>query len=131
MSGDHLTMPDGLGAAGSRLWRSIADDFELDGRERDVLERACRQADDVRKLEQVVALEGVTCAGSTGQLRVNPAVIEVRQGRSTVARLLGQLDLPAEQQAEPASMAAARASRAAHGRWDRQTRVRSIRGAAS
>ena len=131
MSADRPSAPEGLGEAGARLWRAVADDFDLDARELDLLARACRQADDVARLEEVVAAEGVKSRGSTGQAVVSPFLVEARQGRAAVARLLAQLDLPDEAKEEPASMAAARASRAAHGRFDRQARVRNLRGPAA
>ena len=111
--------PTGLTSAGKALWRAIVGDLaegmELDARELAVLEAACRQADVVAALEQVVKRDGVTVLGASGQRRLNGAVSEARQGRVALARLLGELDLAGEQ--APQTAGTRRARKAAETRW--------------
>lgn len=128
-SDDAPTMPDGLGDAGSALWLAILagleeaseDDeggWELDERELAILEAAARQADDLGKIEAAIEEHGVMTRGSTNQLVVNPAVAEARQSRAALAKLLGQLKLPTEDQAPTLFDAKSlRGQRAANARW--------------
>jgi hypothetical protein len=60
--------------------------------------------------------------GSAGQLVMNPAIAEARQARQAVAKLLGALQLPDEEE-EPRSEAGRRGQRAARARWDRRDQV--------
>ncbi len=126
--------PSGLDATGRRLWRqvqrAIEPDAELDERDLAVLELAARQADDVARLERMLKrARRPTVAGSTGQVRLHPAIAELRQARLALARLLTSLNLEIGKQDSAAS---ARARRAAEARWrglDR-TAVRRLHGAA-
>lgn len=113
--------PEGLGNAGRALWKQIAgslpDGWELDNRERAVLFAACRQRDDISRLEAAIKKDGAMTTGSSGQPVVNPAVTEARQGRLALGRLLGQLQLPDEDD-QPMTEAGRRAQKAARVRWD-------------
>jgi hypothetical protein len=111
-------VPAKLGAAGKRLWYTVVEHYELDEHEVPLLESACRQADDIARLEALLS-RGVTARGSTGQTRLHPAVAEVRLGRIALARLLGTLNLPADAAsiAAPATHASNRARKAAEVRW--------------
>ena len=95
--------PKTLGAAGSDLWITIhaglLDLWELDEREAAVLALACRQADVVADLETAVKSDGVMVKGSTGQPTVNPAIVEARQGRLAIDRMLGKIVLPQPEKA--------------------------------
>jgi P27 family predicted phage terminase small subunit len=108
--------PSGLDKPGRALWRAIWADLgpelELDARERELLRRACRTADELEQLEAAVDRDGVMSLGSEGQPVVNPAVREARQLRLTLARLLGQLDLGAA-----GTVRTQRARTAARARW--------------
>ena len=122
--------PEGLAAAGRRLWRAItgdlADGLELDARELAVLDAACRQADVVASLERAVKRDGLMIRGASKQRRLNAAVAEIRQGRLAVGRLLGQLDLAGE--SVPSTAASERARRAANTRWAAHHARRESRG---
>ena len=122
--------PEHLDAAGSSLWHTMTGAYELDVWECVVLEAACRQADDVARLEAVLR-DGVIVEGSNGQPRLAQAVTEARQGRLALAKLLDAMRLPAEDEA-PRSGASARAQRAANARWGRvrERRERAADGAA-
>ena len=122
--------PEGLSATGRRLWAAILADLpsemELEARELVVLEAAARQSDVIASLERAVRRDGVMVKGASGQRRLNGAVSEVRQGRIALARLLGDLDLPAEQVPQTAS--SKRARRAAQTRWAEHARRAATRG---
>ncbi len=85
---------------------------ELDEREETILSLAAGQARDVERAEADIEERGYLVPGSQGQQVVNPSVSEVRQGRSTIGRLLGQLDLP-----ESTRDAVRGARKAAETRW--------------
>jgi len=115
--------PAGFADAGSELWEkvlgSVPEAFELDDRELAILSAACRQADDVARLEIAVGEDGPMTTGSQGQPVLHPAIVEARQGRLALSRLLGQLQIPDEDD-EPRSLTSARAKRAADVRWRRR-----------
>jgi hypothetical protein len=116
--------PAGLAVAGKRLWSALTADYEFGPAELATLELACRQADDVALLEQVVAADGVVTTGSKGQVRAHPALGELRLSRQALARLLGLLALPGEDDDTPRTAAGRRGQKAARARWDRQARRR-------
>lgn len=122
-----MRTPSGLGASGKALWRSVVaglpNGWELDDRERAVLELACRQRDDVAALERSLSRSGRMVKGSRGQDRLHPAVAELRQARLAIGRLLGQLELPNVEE-EKKTAASQRASKAAQTRWDLEARRR-------
>lgn len=120
-----LERPEGLAEAGSAMWERLTGRFEFSEAERPLLELVCRQADLVASLEAAVAAEGVTIAGSRGQPRLNAAVTELRQCRLALAKLLGELALPSEEDERPMTAAQRRAKHAAEARW---ARVRELRG---
>lgn len=110
--------PSGLGAAGRALWRRVTADLDFEGESRAVLELACRQADDVAALEELLATQGLVVNGSQGQPRLTPVVTELRQSRLALAKLLG--DLPAlTEQGRTMTAGQKRGRRAANARWDR------------
>jgi hypothetical protein len=126
--------PRGLGDRGRGLWRSVIgglpDGWELDERESALLELAAHQQDDLVRLEASIERLGAFVPGSAGQPVMNPALAEARQARLAIGRILGQIDLPDEEE-KPRSQAGQRGQRAARARWDRQTRLQRLREAAS
>lgn len=115
-----------LGIVGRELVAAItaavAEGCELDEREQLILRLAAGQADDLARLDEVVAREGVAARGSTGQVVVHPAVAEARLARIAIGRLLGSLDL-SEEIGSRGTAASRRGRRAAQARWrDRGTR---------
>ncbi|WP_200936357.1 hypothetical protein [Marmoricola sp. Leaf446] len=90
-----MEAPPGLGARGRDLWRAVAGDYELGVHERIILAEACRTTDLLDKLESLVVSNGLTVEGPQG-MKANPAVVEVRQQRITLARLVAALRIPAE-----------------------------------
>jgi hypothetical protein len=87
--------PDGLGERGRGLWSAILADFTLQAHEMTLLLEACRTVDAVQRLEDIVKREGVLNASPQG-LRAHPALVEARQQRMTLARLLAALRIPVE-----------------------------------
>ncbi len=104
------------------MWRSVVkglpEGFEFDERELAILGLAGRQADDVAALEGIMKRDSRMVAGSKGQPRLHPAVVEVRQGRLAISRMLGELELP-DAEEQPRSATSRRAGRAARARYDR------------
>jgi hypothetical protein len=125
-----LCTPAGLAAAGSSLWRSVADAFDLDPAELALLEQACRTADELAALVDVLATVPVLVSGSTGQVQVHPLFAAVREHRRTLGRLLDEMALPDDDDVPRTGP-----RRAVDTRWRREARVggrlAAIRDAAS
>jgi hypothetical protein len=86
--------PEGLGYKGAQLWRQTSDGLVLDAVELGQLEQACRLQDRVTDLEVLVDDDGLQVAGSMGQTRLHPAVVEIRQAREAIGRLLARIRVP-------------------------------------
>jgi P27 family predicted phage terminase small subunit len=110
--------PAGLKARGRRFWRRVASAYELTTSEFMILEEVCRTLDSLDAMQSALNSEGVTVEGSAGQPRAHPVLVELRQQRVALGRLLSQLALPDEQTgAGLPSLTEARARRAAEARW--------------
>ena len=81
--------PKGLNAAGRRLWRAVVTDYDLAQHELAILGEAARVADLCEELQAVVTAEGLLADG-----KVHPAVVEARQQRILLARLIVALRVP-------------------------------------
>lgn len=92
--------PARLGAAGSRLWADITAKYDLDPHEALILTQAARTADTVGALDELVRDEGSMVESPQGR-KVHPALVEARQQRIALARLLAALRIPAEGAATP------------------------------
>lgn len=118
-----MTRRTGLGNAGKRLRKVVLDDlpegWELDARELELLELACRQADDLAGLEGLIRKHGRMVPGSQGQPVLNPAISEARQARAMIEKLLGRLAIP-DDEGVPRTAASERAQAAAQIRWNGQ-----------
>lgn len=100
--------PAGLRAPGKRLWTSIVDEFELDEHELAVLVEAVRTVDVLDVLDARIRRDGPVVSSPQGD-KANPALVEARQQRIALARLLAVLRLPAGDEA--GQKAGARAQR--------------------
>lgn len=124
---EPLRAPPELAGAGADLWTRVLVDvpeaFELTERELEILRLACRQVDAVAELEAAVERDGTTVKGSTGQIRVHPAVGEARQAALAAGRLLGMLAIP-DDEGEVLTPAQKRAQWAARNRWGVDSRAR-------
>ncbi|MFB1428136.1 terminase [Micrococcus endophyticus] len=85
--------PRGLKAGGKRLWRAVTEEFELGEHELSVLLQASRTVDALDELERIVIAEGVTHDSPQG-VRAHPALVEARQQRITLAKLVASLRIP-------------------------------------
>jgi hypothetical protein len=82
--------PKGAGPSGKALWRDILGKFELEEHEMALLREAVRTVDDLDGLAAVVARDGRTVGA-----KVHPALVESRQLRLVLARVLAALRMPA------------------------------------
>jgi len=85
--------PTGTGAAGRRLWLSVVTDYEMDEHELAVLVEATRTVDLLDELDAAVRSEGAIVDSPQGQ-KAHPAVVEARQQRVVLARLIAALRMP-------------------------------------
>ena len=85
--------PSGLRSSGRALWRAVLRDYELDEHETTLLRECCRTADSLDGLQALLDAEGLTSESSQG-VRVHPALVELRQQRLALARLLTALRIP-------------------------------------
>ncbi len=114
--------PKGLGAPGKVLWKSIQQDLEpgleFDARDTELLTRACRCADELAKLEEMIDARGVTVLGSRYQTVVNPALSEARQARLVLLRFLSAIGMadPSDRPGK-GTLASRRGRAAAEDRW--------------
>lgn len=109
--------PARLSTAGKHLWRATVDEHELRPDELLLLEKACRTADDLGRLEVAMAREPLTTTGSTGQVRAHPLLAEIRGMRQLLAALLKQLAVPDNEADSAVSSTTSRARAAARARW--------------
>lgn len=88
--------PAGLDARGRRFWTKTIEVYVLTEGEAELLAECCRTLDRLDTLAAVVAVDGPTATGSTGQVTVHPALTESRNQRLALHRLLAALALPDE-----------------------------------
>ena len=81
--------PDGTKAAGRRLWRAVLSEFVLEEHELSLLRQAVATADLCEQLQDEVDEAGLLIGG-----RSNPALVELRQQRILLARLIVALRVP-------------------------------------
>jgi hypothetical protein len=86
--------PARSGPQGRKLWRSVLDEFELNGAELAVLRQAVRAADRCEALVAEVAAAGLMTTTAAGSPKLNPAAAELRSAELAVARLLLCLRIP-------------------------------------
>lgn len=87
------TPPTELRASGRTLWKTVMRDFALEDHERMLLRECCRTADSLDRLQTLLDSEGYMSQTSQGP-RVHPALVELRQQRITLARLMTALRIP-------------------------------------
>lgn len=93
MSTRKPRIPSGTKAGGERLWRSVVDDFDLDEHELALLREAVRTVDTLDALAGVVDRDGPMIDSPQGR-KVHPAIVESRQLKIALARLLAALRMP-------------------------------------
>ena len=87
----NIPTPKGLGPAGKKLWRAVVEDFDPEQHERLLLEQAASVADTIAALSAAVGAELI---GGNGRIR--PELVELRQQRIILARLLAAMRLEAD-----------------------------------
>lgn len=119
--------PKDLGTRSRKFFREVYAIYDLSMSEHQLLLEACRTLDDCDALRERIELDGHMVKGSTGQSRLHPAVPELRQARTTLAKLLDQLGLPNPESGEqPVTASQRRAAKAGQARW-RQDAERAAR----
>lgn len=102
---DTPSPPEGCGASGLALWRSVLDAYQLEQHEIALLREMARTVDTLDELAAIVANEGAMVPGPGLTQRVHPAIVEARALRLALARLSASLRLPAgEEGDEPAHL---------------------------
>jgi hypothetical protein len=110
--------PAGLDVDGLSLWDDITAMYDLRPDELRVLGAACFEVDLISRMQVQSISENLIVTGSQGQPVANPLVQELRQHRSTLRGLLGQLKLP-DEDGRAASSRSEQARSAANARWQR------------
>jgi hypothetical protein len=72
----------------------VTSRFELEDHELTLLRQAAVVADSCEALRAVVAVEGRLIVWSSGEQRVHPALVELRQQQILLARLVTALRVP-------------------------------------
>jgi len=85
--------PSGLSAGGRSLWKEVTDDWELDQQGLRLLTDAVQTASAIDRLEALVRKDGDVITTPQGP-RAHPALVEARQQRIVLARLLSALRVP-------------------------------------
>ena len=102
-------VPAGLDESGTRLWESVAGEFDLDVHEQLLLLQACRTADLLDRLSREAARGRLTVKNAKGEEVTNPVITEHRQQSLVLARLLASLRMPSgEEDERPQRRGAAR-----------------------
>lgn len=88
--------PDDLGDRGQALWVAVVKAYVLGPHELSTLVEVCRTADTLDALAEVVREAGPMAAWGSGG-RAHPALVEARQQRLTLAKLLRALGIPPDE----------------------------------
>ena len=107
MASNPSPPPSDAGPAGRRLWASLTADFDLAEHEAALLREAVRTVDQLDQLAAVAAADGPMVATPQGP-KVHPAVVEARQLRLVLARLLASLRVPDDEGEQPQRRGGAR-----------------------
>jgi hypothetical protein len=91
------TVPAGTGTAGRRLWRAILGEYEFEEHELLQLREIVRTVDLLDELQRRVKKDGPVVESPQGS-KAHPALVEMRQQRVALARLMAALRLPAGEQ---------------------------------
>jgi len=99
--------PAGLCAGGLALWASLTGSFDLASHELVILKEACRTVDLLDVMQLSIDRDGPVLPWGAGT-RANPAAVEARQSRITLARLFASLGIPADGEGRTGQRGAAR-----------------------
>jgi len=82
------------GPAGTLLWASVTDEFEIDPGEAELLREACRVVDELARIDVELSSAPLVVKGSTGQLVAHPLLDAARAHRKVLESLVRSLALP-------------------------------------
>jgi hypothetical protein len=102
--------PQGARSAGRRLWRAVLRDYDLDEHEQALLTQAVHVADTCEDLQVLVDRDGPVLED-----RAHPALVELRQQRILLARLIVALRVPLGEQDDGAERSQYRGTRGVYG----------------
>lgn len=103
--------PAELQVSGRRLWDAALDGQQFDVHEELLLMEACRTVDLLDRLAAEAATGPLTVVNQKGDRITNPVVVEARQQKLVLARLLASLRMPSGESGErPQRRGAARGS---------------------
>lgn len=89
--------PESLGKAGKRFWKSTLETYAMtDAHHLRLLENAGLCLDRATAAQAVIALEGITCHNSRGEVREHPAVNTERQSFQVFRQTVRELGLDVE-----------------------------------
>jgi len=94
--------PEGTGPSGAALWTDVLSKYELEEHELAMLREAVRTVDHLDGLHALVEAEGLMTTGPHGS-KPHPALVEARQLRIALARVLAALRLPAGEEEDQAA----------------------------
>jgi hypothetical protein len=104
-------VPSGLLVSGSKLWRAVTKDYELEVHEELLLIEACRCADRLDRLASDSRDAPLTMVNARGDALSHPSLVECRQQAVVLSRLLASLRLPSgEETGRPQRRGGARGS---------------------
>lgn len=104
-------VPSGLLVSGSKLWRAVTRDYELEVHEEQLLLEACRCVDRLDRLAEESRDAPLTVENTRGDLVSHPSLVEARQQQIVFSRLLASLRLPSgEETGRPQRRGGARGS---------------------
>jgi P27 family predicted phage terminase small subunit len=93
--------PSHLKRGGRELWRRVNSEYELTSHFLVLLRLACEALDRCDQARAAVDSAGLIVAGSEGQPRPHPLLAVERDGRLATARLLREIGLSEEPEADP------------------------------
>lgn len=88
--------PEGLQERGEAVWRAVMTAFELQAHETALLVEICRTVDLLDRLQALVLDQGEVLPWGDG-VRANPALVELRQHRLVLSRMITSLGIPADE----------------------------------
>ncbi|WP_062311537.1 hypothetical protein [Demequina rhizosphaerae] len=112
--------PRGLARRGRAYWRSVLGSYELTDSETLVLEEACRVLDRLDMLDDAIRNTGAMVTGSQGQPVTNGLLTEARGQQLVLARLVGVLALPDDEDGSSVPTLTAASARAREARKRQQ-----------
>jgi hypothetical protein len=97
--------------------------YELSAAETATLDQAAELLDQLTRINDELAKQPLTTAGSRGQVTANPLLRAAREHSDTLARLLDALHFPAGDGGDGMSVVSRQARRAAQLRWAHEKAV--------